>query len=70
VGQAKRAHRLGDCVGGHGASALLPTHQAGEEIGVHRHCERSEAIQMAAQEDWIASELALLGMTAQDQKLS
>jgi hypothetical protein len=30
----------------------------------NRHCERSEAIQKAKKEDWIASSLALLAMTA------
>jgi hypothetical protein len=29
-----------------------------------RHCERSEAIHIAAKEEWIASSLSLLAMTA------
>jgi len=33
-------------------------------MGLNRHCERSEAIHLAARTEWIASSLSLLAMTA------
>jgi hypothetical protein len=35
-----------------------------DEIRLNRHCERSEAIHLAARTEWIASSLSLLAMTA------
>jgi hypothetical protein len=33
-------------------------------MNLNRHCERSEAIHLAAWSEWIASSLSLLAMTA------
>jgi hypothetical protein len=35
-----------------------------DEMRFNRHCERSEAIHLAARTGWIASSLSLLAMTA------
>src|SRR5207244_662071 len=39
----------------------------GSARSILRHCERSEAIHRAANEEWIASSLSLLAMTARHQ---
>jgi hypothetical protein len=36
-----------------------------DEMRFNRHCERSEAIHLAARKEWITSSLSLLAMTAE-----